>query len=72
MKDFKTIILDKREEQNDGIWILRLNRPDKLNALSIELLEELNEVLDYLEWNFDCRVLIITGEGRAFFSISFA
>ncbi|MHA1379736.1 MAG: enoyl-CoA hydratase/isomerase family protein [Candidatus Helarchaeota archaeon] len=63
MKEFETIIFEKRE---NSIWIVRLNRPDKLNALSIQLLEEFNEILDYLEWNFDCRVLIITGMGKAF------
>ncbi|MHA1301726.1 MAG: enoyl-CoA hydratase/isomerase family protein [Candidatus Helarchaeota archaeon] len=63
MKEYKTIIF---EEHENGVWILRFNRPNKLNALSFELMEEFNEILDYLEWNFDCRVLIITGMGKAF------
>ena len=29
-------------------------------------MEEFHEVLDYLEWNFDCRILIITGMGKGF------
>jgi enoyl-CoA hydratase/carnithine racemase len=65
MREFETI---KFEQKENGLSILTLNRPDKLNALSIQLLEEFNEVLDYLNWNFDCRVLIITGAGRAFCS----
>ena len=63
MQEFETI---KFEQQENGISIVTFNRPDSLNALSIQLLEEFNKVLDYLEWNFDCRVLIITGSGRAF------
>lgn len=63
MKEFETILF---EEKENGISILRFNRPEKLNALSMKLLEEFNEILDYLEWNFDCRVLIITGMGKAF------
>ena len=62
-EEFETI---KFEQQENGISIVTFNRPDSLNALSIQLLEEFNKVLDYLEWNFDCRVLIITGSGRAF------
>jgi len=63
MQEFKTI---KYEERENGLGIVTLNRPDKLNALSIQLLEDLNTLLDHLEWYFDCRVLIITGAGRAF------
>ncbi len=63
-KEFDTI---KFEERENGVSILTFNRPEQLNALSIHLLEEFNEILDdRLEWNFDCRVLIITGMGRSF------
>jgi len=63
MREFETL---KFEERENGIAILTLNRPDNLNAISIQLLEDFNEVLDYLYGNFDCRVLILTGSGRAF------
>jgi len=63
LREFKTIRFELRE---NGIGFLTLNRPEKLNALSIEMMEELNALLDELEWNFDCRVLIITGAGRGF------
>ncbi len=46
-------------------WIV-LNRPHKLNAISIELLKELGQALDELEEDDRVRVVVITGEGRAF------
>lgn len=61
--DFKTI---KFKLQSNGIGILALNRPDKLNAISFQMEEELHELFDHLMINLDCRVLIIKGEGRSF------
>lgn len=50
-----------------SLAIIRLNRPDKLNALSAEMFQELHEQLDHLEREINLRALIITGEGdRAF------
>jgi len=61
--DFETI---KFELRDDGIGILTLNRPDKLNAISLQMIEDLHAILDYLMMNLDCRVVILKGEGRAF------
>ncbi|AAK42645.1 3-hydroxyacyl-CoA dehydrogenase/enoyl-CoA hydratase family protein [Saccharolobus solfataricus] len=46
-------------------WII-LNRPERLNALNPELVSELDKSLDELESRSDVRVVIITGNGRAF------
>ncbi|ADX84401.1 3-hydroxyacyl-CoA dehydrogenase/enoyl-CoA hydratase family protein [Saccharolobus islandicus] len=46
-------------------WII-LNRPERLNALNPELVSELDKSLDELEGRSDVRVVIITGNGRAF------
>ncbi len=46
-------------------WIV-LNRPEKLNAITPEMLRELSESLDELEEDERVRVVIITGSGRAF------
>lgn len=43
-----------------------LNRPEKMNALSQELLFEFNEILHDLEADDSVRVIIVKGEGRAF------
>ncbi|MFX1379936.1 MAG: enoyl-CoA hydratase/isomerase family protein [Promethearchaeota archaeon] len=61
--DYKTI---KFELLENGIGILTLSRPEKLNAISFQMEEELHQVLDDLMINLECRVLIFRGEGRAF------
>jgi len=61
--EYKTI---KFEIKENGIGILTLNRPGKLNAISFQMEEELHHVLDHLIMNLSCRVLILRGEGRAF------
>ncbi|MFX0001620.1 MAG: enoyl-CoA hydratase/isomerase family protein, partial [Candidatus Hermodarchaeota archaeon] len=61
--EYKTIRFEILE---NGIGILSLNRPEKLNAISFQMEEELHHVLDGLMMNLDCRVLILRGEGRAF------
>lgn len=46
-------------------WIV-LNRPERLNAINIDMLKELNMLLDMLEEDERIRVVILTGSGRAF------
>ena len=46
--------------------ILTLHRPEKLNALTVSLVTELNEALDYIRNDKEISVVIITGAGRAF------
>ncbi|MCY0883526.1 MAG: enoyl-CoA hydratase-related protein [Acidianus infernus] len=43
-----------------------LNRPDKLNAINLKMLEELEEVTKNFEENNDVKVIIFTGNGKAF------
>jgi enoyl-CoA hydratase/carnithine racemase len=50
------------------IALLTLNRPEKLNALNHELVEELHGALDGIGANNDCRVVVLTGAGRGFCS----
>src|SRR6266566_4052759 len=58
---FQTLAL----AHDSGIATITLNRPDKRNALSIQLLEELLAALDEVE-NSDAQVGILTGAGKAF------
>ena len=51
-----------------GIAIITLNRPEKRNALNIEMMEQICEVLDDLQSQADARVVILNGAGPAFCS----
>jgi trans-feruloyl-CoA hydratase/vanillin synthase len=50
----------------DGIAWVALNRPEKRNCMSPALNDEMVEVLDALEVNDACKVLVLTGTGEAF------
>lgn len=56
------------ERVEDEIVIVRLNRPERLNAMTLRLLGELGEVLASLDGDETCRVVILTGAGRGFCS----
>ncbi len=49
-----------------GVLLLTLNRPEKLNALSVELLGRLADALDAAAGARDTGVVVLTGAGRAF------
>ncbi|HUH39207.1 MAG TPA: enoyl-CoA hydratase-related protein [Spongiibacteraceae bacterium] len=50
----------------DGILELRLNRPERLNALNEALIGELTGIMRGLNRNREVRVVILTGEGKGF------
>ncbi len=50
----------------DGVARITLNRPAKLNAMSVGLVEGLHEALASVAADRDCRVVILTGAGRGF------
>lgn len=49
-----------------GIALVTLNRPDKLNAMTSELVEMLHDTLDTLADDASVRVVVLTGAGRGF------
>ena len=53
-------------EVKDKYAIITINRPEALNALNSQVLDELNETLDGIDTN-EVRALIITGEGEKSF-----
>ncbi len=57
-----------REEPGDGIVLLRLSRPERLNALDEVLVDELLQACAGITAERDVRVVILTGAGRAFCS----
>lgn len=52
--------------KEDGTLVLKINRPKALNALNSSVLTELNEIINVIHNDKDVKVLIITGEGKAF------
>jgi enoyl-CoA hydratase len=55
-----------RYEKDGGKARITLNRPEKLNALSMQLQQELNRALWEADDDVDVHVVILRGEGRAF------
>ncbi len=62
LKEYKTIIL----EEVDSVAILKLNRPKKLNAFNMQMLDDMLDAIDEINTNDNIKSLVITGEGRAF------
>jgi enoyl-CoA hydratase/carnithine racemase len=59
---YSTLVID-RDGPVATVW---LNRPDNLNAFTVEMADELLEVLDALDGDDTVRAIIFTGKGRAF------
>lgn len=53
-------------EKNDGLAIVRLNRPEKRNAMSFALLQELIQVAEKIKKDRSIRCVILTGEAQVF------
>jgi enoyl-CoA hydratase len=53
-------------EKRGAVALLKLNRPEKLNAMTRPMLDELAEALEEAERDEETRVVVLAGEGRAF------
>jgi 2-(1,2-epoxy-1,2-dihydrophenyl)acetyl-CoA isomerase len=53
-------------EQQGGYRVITLNRPQRLNAFSEAMHQELRRAIDEAESDGGCRALLLTGAGRAF------
>ncbi|MDF1802548.1 enoyl-CoA hydratase/isomerase family protein [Thalassovita sp.] len=49
--------------KDNGLWVVTINRPDKANSLTSEMLEQLCEIYESAT---DARVVILTGAGKVF------
>jgi enoyl-CoA hydratase len=56
------------EKPRPHVGVIRLNRPERLNAMSVQLCLDLKETLEQVGFDNSCRVIILTGAGRAFCS----
>lgn len=53
-------------DQHEGVLTVTLRRPDKLNAFDEDMIREIRSVVWQAAFDDDVRVLVFTGEGRAF------
>lgn len=51
---------------DSGIFHISLNRPDQLNALSIEVLQQLSTIFSEIKSNQKVKSILLTGEGKVF------
>jgi enoyl-CoA hydratase len=63
MREYEGLALDCPEK---GILVVTLNRPDRFNALTFEMFDELTALCTDLERDESVRVVILTGAGRGF------
>jgi len=50
------------------VAVITLDRPEQLNAITFELVDDLHAALDEVDRDNTCRVVVLTGEGRGFCS----
>jgi len=55
-----------KTEINEGIALVTISRPKAMNALNTAFFDEMNSLLDELESNHDVKVMVLTGDGKAF------
>jgi len=60
--DYKILKL----EIQDGIALVKISRPEALNALNTQFFTEMDSMIVQLSNNSDVKVMIVTGEGKAF------
>lgn len=53
-------------EQRGHVGLITINRPEVLNALNLEVIEQLDDILLRAESQEDVHVIVITGAGRSF------
>ncbi len=62
--NFETILFERREQ----VAYVTLNRPDKLNALNLQMIEDLRAAAAAIDGDPAIRAVLLTGAGRAFSS----
>ncbi|MCS7275918.1 MAG: enoyl-CoA hydratase-related protein [Dehalococcoidia bacterium] len=60
---FEQVIYEKRD---DGVAIITLNRPERLNAFTRQMIDEWYAALQDAHLDANVRVIVVTGAGRAF------
>ena len=60
--EYRYLLLEKK----DGILLVRIHRPEELNALNVDLLSELDCAMAEASAEEEVRAVILTGEGKSF------
>src|SRR2546430_17105012 len=63
--EYETLALD---EPAPGVVVVTLNRPDRYNAMTNTMFDELEQLALALDHEHGCRVVVLTGAGKAFCS----
>src|SRR5260370_27943867 len=63
--EYETLAL---EEAAPGVVVVTLNRPDRYNAMTNTMFDELERLARALDHEHGCRVVVLTGAGKAFCS----
>lgn len=62
LKEYETISL----EEVNSVAFLKLNRPEKLNAFNMQMLDDMIDAIDITNTNDNIKSLVLTGSGKAF------
>jgi len=62
---FETILMDKE----NGVEWITLNRPHRLNAITLEMIDELSSAIDEAEEDGEVRCIVVEGAGDRAFSV---
>ncbi|MBM4761434.1 enoyl-CoA hydratase/isomerase family protein [Bacillus sp. B15-48] len=62
MKQFETLLIEK----NNNTLTITLNRPEKANAISPEMMDELLEIISDLRYNSEIKFVVFKGAGKHF------
>ena len=65
LPEFKTLLFEKSEPH---IGVVTMNRPDQLNAINLDMLNDYEALFQAMSQDDEIRVLVITGAGRGFSS----
>ena len=63
MGDYATLDVDR---SRDGVVLVTLNRPDRMNAVTFQMFDEMHDLCRGLLADRDARAVVITGAGRGF------
>jgi enoyl-CoA hydratase/carnithine racemase len=64
---FETLVVE-RDRELPGLMTVTLKRPEKLNSINVQMHDDLQQVCRDLQDDYETRVVILTGAGRAFSS----